>query len=338
MIFQHAHEIITDDIFVRLDELVPGSESFLKIEGWNPAGSIKLKSAVGMIEDAERRGLLWAGGRIIESSSGSLGIALAIVAAGKGYRFTCVTDPNISPQSLALIRALGADVIQVDRRDANGGFLGTRIARIQQELAADPKLIWLNQYANPSNPDAHARSTATSILRHIGRVDQLFVGAGTTGTLMGCIRHFRAFSPTTKIVAVDTAGSVTFGHPPGPRHIPGLGTSRRPELCRPEAVDEVVLVPEADAIRMCRRLAAERGLPVGGSTGSVVAAVERSAALIPPGSRVVALSPDTADRYIHTVYDDEWVARTYGPETLSRIHGGDTCPVIHGGDTCPVPA
>lgn len=327
MIFEHAHEIVTDEIFVRLDGLLADREMFLKIEGWNPAGSIKLKSAVGMVEDAERRGVLWPGGRIIESSSGSLGIALAIVATGKGYTFTCVTDPNISPQSLALIKSLGAHVIQVDEKDANGGYLGTRIARIRAELAEDPGLVWLNQYANPANPAAHARTTAASILRNIGRVDHLFVGAGTTGTLMGCIWHFRAFSPSTKIIAVDTVGSVTFGNPPGPRYIPGLGTSRRPELCCPDAVDEVVMVPETDAISMCRRLAAERGLPVGGSTGSVVAAVQNSAPLIPPGSRVVALSPDMGDRYIQTVYSDEWVARTYGNATQPRESGSRPVPV-----------
>ncbi len=322
MIYQHAYDIVTDDVFITLDGLLHGSEAFLKLEGMNPAGSIKLKAAVAMVEDAERRGLLRPGGRIIESSSGSLGIALAIVAAGKGYAFTCVTDPNISPQSLATIKALGADVIQVRRRDANGGYLATRIACIHDRIAADPDLVWLNQYANPANPAAHASRTATSVLRNVGNVDFLFVGAGTTGTLMGCVRHFRTFSPWTKIVAVDTAGSVTFGHPPGPRHIPGLGTSRRPELCRPDAVDEVVLVEEAEAVRMCRRLAADHGLLLGGSTGSVVAALERLAPLVPTGSRVVALSPDMGDRYVQTVYSDTWVTSTFGAHVLEHLDAG----------------
>jgi 2,3-diaminopropionate biosynthesis protein SbnA len=316
MIYQRACDIVTDEVFLELDGVLPDSHLFLKLEGMNPAGSVKLKSALGMVEDAERKGVLWPGGRIVESSSGSLGIALSIIAAARGYHFTCVTDPNVSPQSLALIRALGAEIVQVTRRDHNGGYLGTRIARIREMTEADPGLVWLNQYANPANAQAHARRTATSILKNIGHVDVLLVGAGTTGTLMGCTRHFRAFSPWTRIVAVDTTGSVTFGGPPGPRHIPGLGTSRRPELCRPDQVDEIVLVDEPDAVRMCRRLAREHGLPVGGSTGSVLAALESIADQIPAGSRVVALSPDMGDRYVKTIYDDMWVADTFGTDVL----------------------
>lgn len=316
MIYQHACDIVTDEVFLELDGVLPDRHLFLKLEGMNPAGSVKLKSALGMVEDAERRGVLWPGGRIVESSSGSLGIALSVIAASRGYHFTCVTDPNVSAQSLALIRALGTEIVQVTQRDHNGGYLGTRIARIREMTEADPGLVWLNQYANPANAQAHARRTATSILKNIGHVDVLLVGAGTTGTLMGCTRHFRAFSPWTKIVAVDTAGSVTFGGAPGPRHIPGLGTSRRPELCRPDQVDEVVLVDERDAVRMCRRLAREHGLPLGGSTGSVLAALEAIADEIPDGSRVVVLSPDMGDRYVKTIYDDMWVADTFGTGVL----------------------
>ncbi|MEU0407734.1 2,3-diaminopropionate biosynthesis protein SbnA [Streptomyces griseorubiginosus] len=316
MIYQRACDIVTDDVFLELDGVLPGSRLFLKLEGMNPAGSVKLKSALGMVEDAEKRGLLRPGGRMVESSSGSLGIALAVIAAARGYHFTCVTDPNVSPQSLSLIRALGAEVVQVARRDHNGGYLGTRIDLIREMTATDPGLVWLNQYANPANAQAHALRTATSILKDIGHVDVLLVGAGTTGTLMGCTRHFRAFSPWTRIVAVDTAGSVTFGGPPGARHIPGLGTSRRPELCRPDRVDEVVLVEEPDAVRMCRRLAREHGLPLGGSTGSVLAALEMIADRVPAGSRVVALSPDMGDRYAKTIYDDLWVADTFGADVL----------------------
>ncbi|WP_035799614.1 2,3-diaminopropionate biosynthesis protein SbnA [Kitasatospora mediocidica] len=324
MIFERVHEIILDDIFLRMDGLLADAELFLKLEGLNPAGSIKAKAALGLVADAERRGLLRPGGRIIESSSGSLGIALSLIAASKGYAFTCVTDPNVSPQSLGMIRALGAQVVMVDQRDANGGFLGTRIDYIKTRLAVDPDLVWLNQYENPANPQAHSATTAASVLREFGRVDQLFVGAGTTGTLMGCVQYFRRFSPHTRIIAVDTEGSVTFGGPPGRRHIPGLGTSRRPELCRPDAVDDVIMIPEAEAVRTCRLLARERGLAVGGSTGSVLSAVLRSAPVIPPGARVVAISPDLGERYLETVYSDDWVAARFElPQTVPVHVAGD---------------
>ncbi|GGO54738.1 2,3-diaminopropionate biosynthesis protein SbnA [Streptomyces lasiicapitis] len=312
MIRDSVYDLVTDDIFLRFSDVLPGSELYLKIEGLNPAGSVKLKPAVELIEDAERRGLLSPGGCVVESSSGNLGVALATVCAAKGYAFTCVTDVNAAPHNVALMRALGARVAVVDQQDANGGFLGTRIAHIQHMLANDPLLVWPNQYANPANAKAHERRTAASILAEIPTVDFLFVGAGSTGTLTGCATYFREVSPRTRIFAVDTLGSVTFGTAAGPRHIPGLGTSRTPEICRPDLVDEVVLVQETDAVRTCRLLALRHGLLVGGSTGSVFTAVQRAAPDIPPGSRVVALAPDMGERYLSSVYDDDWVAARFG--------------------------
>ncbi|MEU5093669.1 2,3-diaminopropionate biosynthesis protein SbnA [Streptomyces sp. NPDC020996] len=321
MIFEHAYEMVLDNVFLHLGDAVENVDVYLKLEGLNPAGSVKLKTAVAMVEDAEARGLLRPGSRLIESSSGSLGIALAMVAAEKGYAFICVTDANTSPQSLDVMRALGAHTIQIDRRDASGGYLGSRISYIEQRVAAEPDLVWLNQYANPANRDVHDRCTAAAITAEVPAVDYLFVGTGSAGTLMGCVSHFRRVSPRTRIVAVDTAGSVSFGTPPGPRHIPGIGASRRPELFRPELVDELVLVAETDAVRTCRRLARGRGLFVGGSTGSVMAAVIQRAPALPPGSRVVAISPDLGDRYSRTVYQDSWVAETFGPGALAADPG-----------------
>jgi cysteine synthase A len=307
MLYRHSHDLILDDIFLDLDGFIPGVSLILKLEGLNPAGSIKAKAAIGLIEDAENRGLLRPGGHVIESSSGNLGIALASVCAARGYRFTCVIDPNTSKQSAALMKAFGAEVTMVSERDANGGFLQTRIDYIGDRLKEDPSLVWTNQYANPANPRAHYDRTAPSIIKLGLGVDYLFVGAGTTGTLMGCIDYFREHSPDTRVIAVDTTGSVTFGHPSGKRHIPGLGTSRRPEICRVEGPDEVLLVPEADAIAMCRRLATRRGIALGGSTGSVLAAVADKADALPAGARVVAIAPDTGERYLNTIYDDLWV-------------------------------
>lgn len=316
MIYQSVSDIVLDDVFLRLDGFLAQGELLLKIEGLNPAGSIKLKPAVALIEEAEASGALKPGGRVIESSSGNLGIALSAVCASRGYSFTCVADPNTSVRSIALIRALGAQVVVVDRRDVNGGFLQSRIDYVHGRLAADPSLVWPNQYANPSNPRAHYLQTAAAIAKQISAVDYLFVGAGTTGTLMGVADYFREHSPDTKIIAVDTEGSVTFGHPPGPRHIPGLGTSRRPEIFRSGLADEVVMVPERDAVMMCRRLATGWGFAAGGSTGSVLAAAVGMQGRLSRHSRAVAISPDTAERYLDTVYDDAWVLERYGPAAL----------------------
>lgn len=325
MIVRQPHELVNDHLFIELPNIIDNSQFFLKLEGLNPAGSVKLKAAVSMVERVERRNMLSPGGRIIESSSGSLGVALAMVSAARNYQFTCVVDPNVSRQSLDAMCALGADVIQIESPDANGGYLSTRINTVNAELDRDPNLIWLNQYANPANPAAHEAGTATAILREIGQVDHLFVGVGTSGTLAGCSRHFRRFSPWTHIVAVDSVGSVTFGGNPGPRHIPGLGTSRRPELYTAAAADEQVLVPEAEAVRVCRYLARDHGLLVGGSTGSIVAAVLRMRENMPYGSRVVALSPDLGDRYVRTVYNDEWSMQKFGPDALLPLaHAEDS--------------
>lgn len=315
MIFRNAHELVLDDLFLDLSGFF-GSLSevrlLLKLEGFNPAGSIKLKTAVSLVEEAERSGVLSAGGRVIESSSGNLGIALSSVCAARGYRFTCVVDPNTSDLSVKLMRAFGADVILVDRRDTNGGFLQSRIDYIHDRIKADPGLVWMNQYANPANPGAHHARTGPSITKHVTDVDFLFIGAGTTGTLMGVARYFRDHSRATRVIAVDTVGSVTFGLSARRRHIPGLGTSRRPEIFAPDLVDVVIHVEEADAIAMCRRLARERGFIAGGSTGSVLAAVTHYGAQIPPGSTVVAIGPDGGERYLNTIYDDTWVTEHFG--------------------------
>jgi cysteine synthase A len=312
MIYDAAYEIITDDILLRLPSLSPNADVYLKIEGLNPTGSIKLKTALGLIQDAEQRGRLSPGGSVIESSSGNLGIALSSVCAAKGYAFTCVVDPNTAAASVAHMRALGAEVVVVDTVDINGGYLHSRIAYIERRLAAEPDLVWLNQYANPANPRVHYEQTAAALLKELGRIDHLFVGVGSTGTFVGVAEYLRRHSPATRIVAVDACGSVTFGGAAGRRFIAGLGSSRRPELCRPELADEVVLVAEADAIRQCRRLARQTGLLVGGSTGSVIAAVIQCAAGFHTRRRVAAISPDLGDRYLQTVYHDDWVRERFG--------------------------
>jgi 2,3-diaminopropionate biosynthesis protein SbnA len=319
VIYQHAYEMIVDDVFLRLGDAVADVDVYLKIEAFNPAGSIKLKAAVSMVADAERRGVLRPGGQIIESSSGSLGIALAMVAATKGYRFLCVTDPNTSPQSLDIMRALGAEVFEVGWPDSNGGYLASRISYIEQRVAADPDLVWLNQYANPANPRVHDRCTAAAITAEFARVDYLFVGTGTAGTLMGCISHFRRVSPATRIVAVDAVGSVSFGAPAGPRFIPGIGASKRPGILRPELADEVMLVPEDDTVRACRWLARHHGMFAGGSTGSVVSAILRRAPELPARSCVVGIAPDSGDRYTRTIYDDAWVLERFGADCLADV-------------------
>lgn len=311
MIYRSADAVITDDIFVELPGFVPGVDVVVKLEGLNPAGSIKVKAARALITAMDDRGLLKAGGRVIESSSGNLGVALAGVCAARGYRLTIVTDPMASASAIAAMRALGADVIVVTEPDVNGGYLHSRIALISQRLAADPELVWTNQYANQAGAAVHYETTARSIHWHVPYADVVVIGTGTTGTLMGCARYFAQHNPGVRVVAVDSSGSVLFGGPGGRRHIPGIGVSRVPELYSEDQPFEKLVVSERDGIMACRRVAHQYGLLLGGSTGSILAGVQRIGSSLLTGSTVVALSPDMGDKYLSTVYSDAWFEEVF---------------------------
>jgi 2,3-diaminopropionate biosynthesis protein SbnA len=307
MIVDHVYNLVPEDSFLHVGGVGDLTRLHLKLEGFNPGGSIKLKTARNLVQAAEHAGVGMPATRLIESSSGNLGVALAIICADKGYPLTCVTDPNANGSAVRIMRALGAEVTVIHERDANGGHLGARIAHIQRRLAAEPDLYWLNQYGNPSNPAAHADHTAPAMLKAFGRVDHLFIGVGTGGTLMGCVDYFRRRSPQTRVIAVDTIGSTNFGTVPGVRHLPGLGSSRRPEILDPGAPDEIVLIPEWESVRECRWLARATGLLAGGSTGTVLAAVRRMADSLASDAIVLAVAPDLGERYVDSIYDDDWV-------------------------------
>ncbi|SDM64938.1 2,3-diaminopropionate biosynthesis protein SbnA [Allokutzneria albata] len=309
------HEFNEEDLYVDLRSTV-GRSLFLKCEGFNFAGSIKLKVAIEMVEAAERGGALTPGSVLVESSSGNLGVALSVIAASKGYRFLCVTDARCNLSTRRLIEALGSEVHIITEPDAQGGLLGARIDHVRALCAADPRYVWLNQYTNPGNWKAHYRRTAPAIARAFPHLDVLFVGTGTTGTLMGCARYFREWHRPVWIVAVDSVGSVAFGGPPGRRMVPGLGMGIRPPLLDESYVDEVVLVEEADTVRVCQRLA-RSGFLFGGSTGTVVScAMDWLDRHDGRELTAVAIAPDLGERYMDTVYQTNWVREIYGEDAL----------------------
>ena len=290
---------------------------FLKCEGFNFAGSIKLKAATEMVEAAERDGILTPGSILVESSSGNLGVALSMIAANKGYGFVCVTDSRCNLSTKRLMQAFGSEVHVITEPDPVGGLLGARINHVRELCASDDRYVWLNQYANPQNWKAHYRRTAPAIARQFPQLDVLFVGAGTCGTLMGCARFFREWHRPVRVVAVDSVGSVTFGGPPGRRMIPGVGTSVRPSQLDESYVDEVIHVEEADTIRACHRLATT-GFLFGGSTGTVVSgAMDWLSLHGSPDLTAVAIAPDLGERYLDTVYHTNWVLDLYGEDVLS---------------------
>uniref|UniRef100_UPI00333BEFDE 2,3-diaminopropionate biosynthesis protein SbnA n=1 Tax=Mesorhizobium sp. M0050 TaxID=2956861 RepID=UPI00333BEFDE len=313
-------DLIPSNLFFTVENIVR-APVIVKCEGLNAAGSVKVKAATRMIDDLERAGTLTSGGTLVESSSGNLGIALSMIAAARGYRFICVTDANAASSSIKIMRALGAEVIVVTTMDVNGGYLGARIELIKTICAGDPSKVWVNQYANDSNWKAHYDTTGPEILSRFPKVDWLVIGAGTTGTLMGCARYFHRNSPLTRIVAVDAKGSVTFGTLPARRLIPGLGTSRCPEITDPTLPNEVIHVDETETISMCRALA-RQGVLVGGSTGTVLAGIAQIGDRIAKTNTVVTISPDLGSKYLDTIFDDQWVEQNFpGIEPSKHLTG-----------------
>jgi len=312
-VIHNPDEFNEDGLYVDLRSIF-GHPLLLKCEGFNFAGSVKLKAATAMVDAAEQEGLLRPGAFLVESSSGNLGVALSMLAASRGYRFLCVTDSRCNLATRQLMEALGARVHVVTEPDPVGGLLRARMNFIKELCADDDRYVWLNQYSNANAWKAHYRTTAPAIARQFPDLDVLFVGAGTTGTLMGCARWFKQRRPSVRVVAVDPVGSVSFGAPAGRRMIPGLGMNVRPPLLDPSFVDEVVHVEEADTVRTCHALA-RRGFLFGGSTGTVVSgAMSWLTARNADDLTAVAIAPDFGERYLDTIYQANWVADLYGAD------------------------
>jgi cysteine synthase A len=322
-IISAPQEFNTDDLFVDLSAVVD-KPLFLKVEGMNFAGSVKLKAATSMVQAAEAEGRLHPWSIIVESSSGNLGVALAMVCANRGYRFICVTDDRCNPQTRKLIEAFGGEVHIVDVPLPETGLLGARLAHLATICDENTDAVWLNQYENPANAGAHYARTGPAIAANFPDVDVVFVGAGTCGTLMGTARWFKQHRPDVLVVAIDVEGSVSFGGPAAHRHIPGLGMGMTPPVLDRSLVDDVVIVPETETLRMCQRLAM-RGFLFGGSTGTVVAgAAAWMAEHGTPGMTAVTLAPDMGERYVDTVYTSAWRDEHYG--NRARLTGRHTLP------------
>ena len=304
------------DLYVDLAGIV-GQPLYLKCEGFNFAGSIKLKAAAEMVAAAERAGILGPDSVLVESSSGNLGVALSMILAGRGRPFECVTDIRCNPSAIRLMESYGATVHVIAEPAADGGFLTARLDRVRALCADDSRYVWLNQYANPDNWGAHYRTTGPEIFKQFPETEVLFVGAGTTGTLMGCARYVRDEKLPVKVVAVDAVGSVTFGRPPSRRLIPGLGTSTPPAIFDASFADDVVHVAEPDAIAVCRTLAGH-GFLFGGSTGTVLAGALDWLSRNPMSGTGVLIAPDLGERYLDSVYDDGWLATNYETEGAAR--------------------
>src|SRR2546423_2489708 len=248
----------------------PGPTVIAKLELMNPSGSMKDRPAAFIVERGLADGTITAASHLVESSSGNFGIALATAARVHALDFTCVVDPKTTPANLRILNALGAEVEIVTEPDEHGCYLGARLRRVAELCREGPDRVWINQYANERNWQAHYHGTAAAILADLDRpIDCLVVPVSTTGTILRLAPRLRHDFPALRVVAVDAAGSVIFGGPAGPRHVPGLGAGRRPELLAPGEIDEVVSVSDREAVGGCPEPATPEGNVAGGAAGAV---------------------------------------------------------------------
>lgn len=267
---------------------------FAKLEWFNPGGSVKDRIARAMIDDAEERGLLKPGGTIVEATSGNTGVALALIAAVRGYRCVVVMPEGYGLVKASLMSAAGAEVV---RTSAEEGMRGA-IARADEILRSTPGAHLPGQFHNPVNPRAHYETTGPEIAEQAGgRIDAWVAGVGTTGTFTGVARYLGERHPGILRVAVEPQGSILTGGEQGPHEVEGIGLSQIWPILDRSLIDEIITVPDTPAFETCRRLAREEGLFAGGSSGAAAAAALEIARRLGPGKTVVTLFPDGAERY-----------------------------------------
>lgn len=270
-----------------------------KLEAFNPAGSVKDRVALSMIEDAEERGLLKPGATIIEPTSGNTGVGLAMVATIKGYRLILTMPETMSLERRNLLKALGAQIVLTD---GMAGMSGS-IAKAQELKATIPGSVILQQFENPANAAVHERTTGEEIWEDTGGQITAFVaGVGTGGTICGVARALKKHNPDVYVMAVEPAASpVLAGGVAAPHRIQGIGANFIPKIYDASVVDEVMGVPDDEAIRAGRELAATEGLLAGISSGAAVYAARKLAERPEfAGKMIVALLPDTGERYLST--------------------------------------
>jgi cystathionine beta-synthase len=323
--YENILEVVGRTPLVRLGRIERGegirARLLAKVEYLNPAGSVKDRPAVKMLEVAEKVGLLKPGGTVVEPTSGNTGAGLALAAAVKGYNCVCVMPDKTSKEKQELLKALGAEVIVTPTGltpDDPESYYAVA-ERLAREIPGGFKP---GQYENPANPLAHYETTGPEVWEQTdGRITHFVAGMGTCGTITGTGHYLKEQNPGVKVVGADPEGSI-FSDPSNVHTyaVEGVGEDFYPGNYDPEVVDEVIQVDDRESFLMTRQLMREEGLFVGGSCGMAVVAAVRAAKGLPESAVMVVLLPDTGRNYVSKVFDDEWVLENSDatPEDLSR--------------------
>lgn len=309
MIYRNVFEMVGHTPIISLKGTgLDNINLFVKLEGGNPTGSHKDRGAQYIIDKIIDEKKINKDTLILESSSGNYGIALSAYCRYKGLKFYCVIDPNISETNEMLIRKLSSIVIKVTQRDINGSYLLTRIEKIHELIQENPNSYWINQYANEYNSEAYFNTLGIEMCNEVPDIEYIFIGVSSGGTITGISRKVKEIYPNAKVIAVDIVGSVIFGGKAQKRYIPGIGSSRIPEILKLALVDEVILIDEKDVVKECNNLLLEHNLFVGGSSGAIFAAIKRyfKDKKFKRYPNVVTLFADRGDRYSNTVFNEEW--------------------------------
>jgi cysteine synthase len=293
-------ELIGQTPLVKLNRIVGKSDAdiFLKLEFFNPGGSVKDRIALSMIEEAEKRGELKPGSTIVEPTSGNTGIGLAMVAAAKGYRAVLVMPDTMSLERRNLLKAYGAELVLTPGAEGMRGA----IKKAEEILAENPDYFMPQQFNNPDNVKIHLETTALEVVEQAGgEIDAFVAGVGTGGTITGVGRVLKEKFPHVQVIAVEpTASPVLSGGSPGPHKIQGIGAGFVPQILDTDIYDEVIQIENEEAFEWARRLAREEGILVGISSGAATAAAIRVARRLGLGKKVIAVSPSNGERYLTT--------------------------------------
>ncbi|MEM7102869.1 MAG: 2,3-diaminopropionate biosynthesis protein SbnA [Bacteroidota bacterium] len=287
----------------------PGVKLYAKLEMFNLTGSTKDRPALMILEEGIKSGKINEDTVVVESSSGNFARSLAVLCRMLGIKFIAVIDRSTNPHHEALLRALCHKVYKVMERDETGGCLLNRIKKVKELIVEHPNSFWPNQYENSLNARAHYMGTGLEICDGLDRLDYFFAGVSSGGSITGNSMRIKERFPKCKIIAVDAVGSVIFSNFPRTRYLPGIGSSLRPKILESAIIDEVVHVDETESVNACREMLNKYGLFLGGSSGSVFAAIKKYFKTHESEPEQVAsfLCADRGGMYIDNVYNDDWL-------------------------------